>query len=1685
MNEPNPPKTDIKLGEFPFPLSDGPQESPYLTWLRNHSNYMAARGFRDYLRSIGVLVRGIVVNFLIFLPYLLIVAIALGYAHHWILGNPYTLTMWLLGAAAGWVLLFPVLTPLFKIFSYQQSLETGSESSIKLRDLYERSFGGILLAILAVAALESMPWVLEWFHDLLHNETFGLKEKLATLAAAFAVLSSSNKLLSVLSGVKKKLAMVLIGSLGLLVPLLVILYATDYLVYGPLPSPSATYSPLLVPMIAVLALMVAIPIGLWKRAFSPKECAMVLGLLFTGSVFIGAVFVWNISASKMADEKYYEVTKKIIAPLTRVAAEFSKVSNKQEMTPEVAALVDAVTITHKEYNNMESDTEEEYKNYHKSHLDLFKTLNSRNDEGGRITFFERIRVARAQWIISSKEAEFTERYFAFGQRFIKLGNELSVQPSVSLMPLRREISKLAHEQLLKQLGAEDRVAELLRQMLLAQTLSHDFPKPSLKDSATPNDDTATPKTFLQRVNEWAKSEWARSKWVESENARSEPVLQLTTIEDQLKKATSVVRSNLSRATVEDIAKLISEKELFELVETKFSEVSGKAKLARLVGKGELVKLVTKQDLIDYAFPDTPTVPRIRAEEIGRLVRHSFVAATIEKLKMQDESPQDVEQFPRTSTMTEAERTKIDGQRERITAQQQTRSSAVTLAELVDLEPRVAPNVIVASDKPADALVPELPCNEVWQRDVTTMLQKPFDAQEIAQVAGEELADLAIGDFNVKQLALVARARPTGGFNGWVFRDSELLKTITQKELEAFKKQAEVASKVPLKDLVKLAFRVDDHDTIETSRSPVEQITAVRVPDIYKVLVGYQSLRLAFYYDNNMPYIEFDARPTMPIMSRRRLIDMYSTGNWFYSDADSARDELVTLGPAGQFRRSGLSELEYAELEVRTLQPYDDHFNASVDDLVTGLMFGKHGRLNPDKLRSLKAELTAAVMNEKAILVFLLAAVLFVCWRFTVDINLTSIHGLYRDRLASAFLIGKNTKGDVTVEEDIDLDELCRYEARSKAPYHLVNAAINLQGSKDIGIRDRNSDFFIFSKRFIGGQRTGYCRSETMEQVFPQMSLATAMAVSAAAAAPNMGRSTSPLLVAFMTLLNIRLGFWMPNPGLLEVRLNKPRWTFWKKNLKRAKDPLGFTFEQVFAQELRDIHRRWGQVYSNDLFRELHCKEGKLTPTPTTAHGLVGLGLSGGGIRSALINLGIAQTLHKFGVFDHVDYMSTVSGGGYLGASISTLMRSRESLVSEIEGTVKIETEKLASEIAGTVEITREKPAVEVLETGKADTTKKDDADKYDWLVVVNPSEPSEKPRTYRFSYEATLAVKTGDRVTKGQLLIKYRNVTIKSSESGEERTYQFSTDALLNVRDRDNVAAGKPLLKPRATKNQSEIAGTVSVEGIGKEAQIVRVQGVQRDEHREYLFSKFDRLVVKTGDTVTAGQELIERHNTITERFRWRVRPVAFLREMLSQLDEKYRWINLSDGGHIENLAAIELLRRRCKYIIIGDGEADPDLCFGGLATLMRYAYIDLGIEIQINLDKLRLKKAKEDDAKCTVSSEHWAIGQIKYPADQHGNHEIGYLLYLKSSFTCDEGELIQEYRHRNPTFPHQTTADQFFDEGQFEAYRALGQHIAEKVIEAPSGEKTQDQMSFTQFEGWFTALFKAFEEAQKKSKSK
>ncbi|MFK7843893.1 MAG: hypothetical protein AB8G77_01235 [Rhodothermales bacterium] len=1068
------PEKNVSTGEFPFPITDGPEESRYLTWIRNHSNYMAVRGLLDYVRAVSVLMRGVLVNLLIFLPYLLVLSVLVAIASFMDHPHPFLFTKILVSLFAFWILLFPVLTPFFRIVRFKKMRATGSDSSVRQRDKYERIFGGFLIAIVVVAAMESLPDMLDFFQSQISLPTLA-----STMAGVAVIFSIVPKLVSLLGeGLLKKVALFLVGALGLIVPLIVVLAVSGFIVYGP-PADWTVWA-VLAGIVFPILTIIAVLAGLLLGAFKKQDTRGVVLLIVASLALVVLI--------KIADQVVF--------------------SSYIELAEEVRN-------------------------------DAFNVL--QEDE-------------HAQELLASHVAINPGGYLA--DYFEITDNDLDPLP-------------------------------------------------------------------------------------EPDSARSAKLLEIAETAQQ--------------------AGLYPE---FEAVEP---FIAGKLEICHNPSSVE--------GMICPQFNNE----LFQLNASSQLLINALKAKTIDDLA----------------------------------------------AYLMS--------------------VPEGEIDElIYANDLYPVLLNRLDSESNSFEAGIEAAE----------------------------------------------------------DTTAITCETD----IGTADS---QIT---------------SADSAF----------FEVRSTF-----------FNTGCWF----KEMRQELAATASISLDETSFYESSEATLVRINTFWP-------------------------------------------KAVFISIFALLLwFFCW-LTIDVNLTSIHGLYRDRLASAFLIGKDTEGDVDIEEDIDLMEICQHEAGSTAPYHLINTALNLGGSKDIGIRDRKSDFFVFSKRFIGGERTGYCTSEHMEEVFPQMDLATAMAISAAAASPNMGRSTSPALVAIMTLLNIRLGFWIPNPGALEDWFAKKNRPANNNSTAVPTQQKHITFEHVFQTELVEIQKRWAQL-STGSTRKL-ASNGAASPllTPCPAHKLAGIAYSGGGIRSATVNLGMTQALERSGVFDHMDYMSTVSGGGYLGSSISTLMRKKQEIISE--------------EATNT-------PANSVI-----------------------------------------------DEITD-----------------------------------------------------------------IGK----------------------------NTADLV---------QNSVGQIFQWRIRPAALVKEALGRVNETSRWVNVSDGGHIENLASIELLRRRCRFIITGDGEADPDHTFNGLATLIRTARIDLGIEININVAPLRLNESG-------FCEQHWAIGRIDYP---HEN-EHGYLLYLKSSVTGDEDEVIRQYRSVNPSFPHESTADQFFTEGQFEAYRSLGQHIGEQVLKAGAiSGADPHKLTFEELEHWFETLY-------------
>src|SRR5262249_10223647 len=88
-----------------------------------------------------------------------------------------------------------------------------------------------------------------------------------------------------------------------------------------------------------------------------------------------------------------------------------------------------------------------------------------------------------------------------------------------------------------------------------------------------------------------------------------------------------------------------------------------------------------------------------------------------------------------------------------------------------------------------------------------------------------------------------------------------------------------------------------------------------------------------------------------------------------------------------------------------------------------------------------------------------------------------------------------------------------------------------------------------------------------------------------------------------------------------------------------------------------------------------------------------------------------------------------------------------------------------------------------------------------------------------------------------------------------------------------------------------------------------------------------------------------------------------FLLELLGLLNEKRKSIYLTDVGHIENLGLYELLKRQCQVIIAVDAEADREMAFGSFNTLVRFARIDFGVEIDLPWQQVTNKSRATGEA--------------------------------------------------------------------------------------------------------------------------
>jgi hypothetical protein len=161
----------------------------------------------------------------------------------------------------------------------------------------------------------------------------------------------------------------------------------------------------------------------------------------------------------------------------------------------------------------------------------------------------------------------------------------------------------------------------------------------------------------------------------------------------------------------------------------------------------------------------------------------------------------------------------------------------------------------------------------------------------------------------------------------------------------------------------------------------------------------------------------------------------------------------------------------------------------------------------------------------------------------------------------------------------------------------------------------------------------------------------------------------------------------------------------------------------------------------------------------------------------------------------------------------------------------------------------------------------------------------------------------------------------------------------------------------------------------------------------------------------------------------------ALINDLAGTSTEEASEVYLSDGGHFDNLGVYELVRRRCRLIIACDAGADSTYSCTDLARVVEKCRVDFGAEINIDLGELQpTEPLFSEDATMRVSKSPFCEGTIRYAGGLTGE-----LIYIKPCLNVKLPQDVLAYARTAYTFPHQSTADQFFDEAQFESYRALG----------------------------------------------
>jgi hypothetical protein len=211
-----------------------------------------------------------------------------------------------------------------------------------------------------------------------------------------------------------------------------------------------------------------------------------------------------------------------------------------------------------------------------------------------------------------------------------------------------------------------------------------------------------------------------------------------------------------------------------------------------------------------------------------------------------------------------------------------------------------------------------------------------------------------------------------------------------------------------------------------------------------------------------------------------------------------------------------------------------------------------------------------------------------------------------------------------------------------------------------------------------------------------------------------------------------------------------------------------------------------------------------------------------------------------------------------------------------------------------------------------------------------------------------------------------------------------------------------------------------------------------------------------------------------------------FAREIFGIHPSTGRLLLCTDGGHYDNLGLVELLRRRCKLIYCIDASGASQPLADALAGAITLAREELGVEITFKSQVFDLvaggRQQLEPAGSLTnlnarLSKNQVAIGAITYPevarrcepqgcapgsgkkASSHPK-ATGQLVFAQADLTPDVPYQLLDFPQGDPGFPNDSTGDQFFNAGQFDAYQTLGSFIGHKAAKSQASALGNHRLS-------------------------